>query len=226
VYELDSSQREEIFRFVSEVNGIKEIIGYADTVGTVSYNRNLSRLRALYVYLCLSSRIKPDQSYSYRGEEFFQSPALSLNRKVEIVGYKFLSQPAIDIRTHVELVDSFDVENINFIPDRDILTPESNSSIPQLIRKIKSYQNAHFDIVGHVNYQSRRDSAFLRQLYELSEARAKVIYQILVENGIPEGQLTHKGVGNSQPLIRDPKNDQEKMKNMRVQILVYRFVRK
>jgi len=32
--------------------------------------------------------------------------------------------------------------------------------------------------------------------------------------------MTHKGVGNSQIVFKDPKNDQEKRKNMRVEILI------
>lgn len=110
------------------------------------------------------------------------------------------------------------------MPDRPIITPESINSIPQLIQKIKSYKDAHFDIIGHVNYQSNRDYGFLQELYKLSEARAKVIYDILAENGISESFLKFRGVGNSQPLIKVPKNDQEKMKNMRVQIIVYKIV--
>lgn len=61
------------------------------------------------------------------------------------------------------------------MPDRPIITPESINAIPQLLQKIKSYKNGHFEIIGHVNYQSKRDEGFLQELYKLSEARAKVI---------------------------------------------------
>ena len=33
--------------------------------------------------------------------------------------------------------------------------------------------------------------------------------------------MTYKGVGNSQMVYKDPKNDEEKRKNMRVEILIY-----
>ena len=123
-----------------------------------------------------------------------------------------------------ERIDSFEASNINFMPDRPVLTPESINSIPRFVMKIKSYRNAHFDIVGHVNYQSDRDKDFLLELFKLSEERAKVISERLIQNGVPEILLKYRGVGNSQPLIKDPKNNQEKMKNMRVQIIVFKTV--
>src|SRR5689334_128021 len=71
-YMPDSSQTQELVNFLSHVDGITTIIGYADTVGTISYNRNLSRLRALSVYQIISKQQTVDVSYSFKGEEFQQ----------------------------------------------------------------------------------------------------------------------------------------------------------
>lgn len=226
LHKPDSSQVNKIISFISSINGVKDIIGYTDTVGTIVYNRNLSRLRALSVYQIVSSRIRLEGAYSFKGEEFPRNSDLSLNRKVEIIGYKFVNRRDPKFGIHDEVVDSFNIENINFIPDRAILTPESIGSILRLVRKIKSYRAAYFQIIGHVNYQSKRDSSYLEDLYKLSEERAKVIYQILIENDVDKSFLKYKGVGNSQPLIKNPKNDEERMKNMRVQILVFGSARK
>ncbi|MEO5593431.1 MAG: OmpA family protein [Chitinophagaceae bacterium] len=211
---------------MSSIDGVKDIIGYADTVGKISYNKNLSQLRALNVFQIISPLINPKPSYSCKGEEFPQINRLELNRKVEICAYKFIDKPVPDLAAYVEVIDSFDIPNINFMPDRAILTAESIGSIPHLVQKVKSYRDAHFEIIGHVNYQSKRNSSFLQDIYKLSKERANAIYEILIENGISKSLLKFKGVGNSRPLIIDPKNDEERMKNMRVQILAFASVKK
>lgn len=54
----------------------------------------------------------------------------------------------------------------------------------------------------------------------LSEERAKTIYDFLIERGVPFQSMTFKGVGNSQMIFNNPKNDEEKRRNMRVEILI------
>ena len=117
-------------------------------------------------------------------------------------------------------MDSFDIENVNFLPDKPIITPESLGSVPSLISQLRSYHGAHFEIVGHVNYQSKKDQAYLRDLFKFSEDRAKVIFELLLEYGFSKESLRYKGVGNSQPLIHFPRSDEERKRNMRVQIIV------
>lgn len=215
---LDSGQTRAIADFAASVTAVSAITGYADTVGTTVYNRNLSRLRAYAVYKMIGQYIIPRQLPTYRGEEFLQSTGPKANRRVEIAALR-LTGPAQTLKEPVVL-DSFDIENIRFVADQPIVTPESLSEVPQLVRRIKGYSHARFEIVGHVNYQSRKDTAFLRDLFKLSEQRARVIDQLLMENGIPEKLIRYKGVGNTRPLIPAPANDDERMKNMRVQVIV------
>jgi outer membrane protein OmpA-like peptidoglycan-associated protein len=51
-----------------------------------------------------------------------------------------------------------------------------------------------------------------------------VIKDLLVENGIPVDHIKHRGVGNTQPIYPDPTNDEERKKNMRVEVIVYKCV--
>lgn len=225
-YKLDATQAQNIINFANSVTGFKDVIGYADTVGTVVYNQNLSRMRALSVYNIIAKHSRPERLYSFKGEQFPQDSALWLNRKVEVTAYIIQNRHSDTALLDEQLIDSFNIETINFVPDQAILTPESLGEIPHLVQKIKAYRASHFDIIGHVNYQSKSDRSALQDLYKLSEQRAKVIFDILVENGIPNSVLKYIGVGNSRPLILNPKNDEERMKNMRVQILVFASVSK
>jgi len=212
---LDSNQTKNIESFVLSIGKVEEVAGFADTIGSVQSNRSLSRLRANSVWESIGS--DPQVVVTFHGEEFIHSPELSVNRKVQISARK---RNPMSVYPKFSVVDSFDIENINFIADKSIITAESMNSIPTLIRKLRSYQGAHFDIIGHVNYQSKKDQAFLRDLFKLSEDRAKVIFALLLDNGFSKESLNYKGVGNSRPLIPAPRNDEERKRNMRVQIIV------
>jgi outer membrane protein OmpA-like peptidoglycan-associated protein len=211
VFETDSSQARQIKDFAAAVAGISRITGYTDSIGTEEYNLNLSKQRARSVAYILKHDL-PDKLIDYKGEAFVRSNDLSKNRIVEINGYV----------TENQIIDIFDVDNIFFVPDKPIITPESLPYVQTLVRRLKTYKNAYFELVGHVNYQSKHSSSFLKDLFKLSEQRANVINDLLVENGIPADHIQHRGVGNTQPIYPDPANDEQRRKNMRVEVIVYK----
>jgi hypothetical protein len=97
----------------------------------------------------------PEKLVEYKGEAFVRSNDLSKNRVAEIHGY-VAENPIVDI---------FTVENIFFVPDKPIITPESFPYVQALVRRLKAYGNSCFDLVGHVNYQSRHPSSFLKESF-------------------------------------------------------------
>lgn len=221
ISELDSSQVRNIIDFTSSIRSVKQVIGYADSVGSIEFNRNLSRLRAVNTYKVLQQlNLDSDNKPSFVGEEFNQKLELQSNRKVEIIAQKLKNSSSLYNDQHNSVVETFDLENVYFVPDKPIITQESIPYVQELTRKLKTYREVHFEIIGHVNYQSKKDSEFLKDLFKLSEERAKVIYELLIENGMAPEKLKYQGVGNSKPIFKDPNNDEERKGNMRVQIVV------
>jgi outer membrane protein OmpA-like peptidoglycan-associated protein len=221
-YTIDSNQKKQLVDFISSGIVIKNITGYADTTGTISYNRMLSEKRAITVALfCGLSKSQLQKTVSFKGEEHDQNPELYKNRRVEItatVKEKHFTRPSA-----LSVIESLNIDNIYFLPDQAIIADESLPYVNELAQLLKNnYKTEHFEIIGHVNYQSNKDSTHLQDLYWLSERRAKAIYLYLIKNGIPAERMTFKGVGNSQPLIKNPINDEEKRKNMRVQVQILR----
>jgi outer membrane protein OmpA-like peptidoglycan-associated protein len=222
-FELDTQQSNRIKDFVSSYPAITKISGYADTVGTSTYNLALSRSRAFSIYAIIKSYTDvPDTNIvAYYGESI-EFSELSMNRFVQVQAIK----PPSQIPKNTKAPDNSDntreinLENLYFLPDKPVLSQESVPYIEELANQLKAFPAGNFEIVGHVNYQSRLDSTHLRDLYELSKLRAKAVYDYLVEFGIPATQITYKGVGNSQPVFASPKNDSEKKKNMRVQVII------
>lgn len=238
-FDLDTRQLDTIQRFLLAYPDITSIRGYADTTGPYSYNLALSKKRAFSVYNAVkgrSSSVKTNIVNYYGGSNSLRE--LWMNRRVELGAHKSASQSkekdAISQRSDTTLVtvDSvyerrdtlrvINLQDLYFYPDRAILTNESFPYLQELAEQLKAYPSATFDIIGHINYQSRLDSTHLKDLYRLSEQRAKAVYDYLTEHGIPAAKMKYKGVGNSQPLIAAPRNDDERRKNMRVQVIIIR----
>ncbi|HUR10022.1 MAG TPA: OmpA family protein [Flavitalea sp.] len=221
-YTLDTIQYNRLVRFAADYQ-IKLIVGYADSNGTTSYNYSLSKKRAYAVYSAVNNKELIDDSkvILVKGEST-ENLELWKNRRVQITGHqvpvKELSRDTM-IRSD-NVIRVYNLEYVYFIPDEAIVTQESISYIKQLAEILKTYKTETFEIVGHINYQSRFDSTHLTDIYKLSERRAKAIYDYLVEYGIPATRMTKKGVGNSQPIFPSPRNDEERKKNMRVQIII------
>lgn len=228
---LDIHQLKMLKDFASNYH-IKTIKGYADTTGEKNYNLALSRKRAYSVYAVLSkNRDSTNKVDLFSLGENDEKPELWENRRVEVIGTAIrgnVSGPGIPERDPTSdttgkvsrVLRDFNLEYVYFIPDQAVITQESWASLQELAAILKTYQTETFEIVGHINYQSRFDSTHLTDIYDLSKRRAKLVYDFLVGQGIQPSRMTYRGVGNSEPIYPRPVNDEERRKNMRVQIII------
>ena len=226
-FELDTSQFGTIKDFLAVCPIITHITGYADNTGTTTYNLALSKRRAYAIYNAIKANVDSLKSniVTFYGESE-ELPKQWMNRRVQICGYK-LPAPAQALENSKapntrDTISVINLDNIYFYPDKPILLQESVPYLQELAQQLKNVPAGALEIIGHVNYQSQLDSMHLRDLYLLSELRAKAVYDYLLELGIPATRMRYKGVGNSQPLFVSPKNEEEKRKNMRVQVIIMR----
>lgn len=127
------------------------------------------------------------------------------------------------VDTKDSVIEVLELENVFFVPDKPIIVQQSIPYVNLLATRLKLYKDVRFEIVGHVNFQGLKTREIMAMdLFKLSEQRAKVIYDLLVDNGISADKLKFRGVGNSQPVFADPQNDDERKRNMRVQVFVIR----
>ncbi len=221
-YRVDSGQYYRFISFLNNITSVKSVAGYADTVGKKSYNYQLSKKRADEVVAIISGRhVTMSSKPAYLGEDHPQAKRLFENRRVEVLGEMQNQPPGTTTAEKNEVISRIILNNIYFVPDRAQITEESLPYIDELANQLKTaYKSNDFEIVGHVNYQGNRDSAHLQDLYWLSERRARTVYNLLIEKGIPSSKMFYKGVGNSQPVIANPSNEDEQRKNMRVEVII------
>jgi outer membrane protein OmpA-like peptidoglycan-associated protein len=216
----DTAQQKAFKTFLQQVQRVKAITGFADTIGRKAYNLALAQKRAAHL-LALVPQTLHNQTVVRAEGETSAFGELWQNRRVDVVAA--IAAPLVDsVKAPADTIATLNAENILFIPDQPILTEPSLQYVAQLAAQLKQFKTEKFLIIGHVNYPSRLPAERLKDLYELSEARARVVYNLLIQHGIDASRLTYKGVGNSQPIYAEPINDDQKRKNMRVQVVILR----
>lgn len=106
------------------------------------------------------------------------------------------------------------LRNIFFDVNAATLKPESKAEIEKLVQFLKSNPTAKIEIGGHTD---NTGTAQANQI--LSEARAKTLYDALLQNGIDASRLTYKGYGATKP-IADNASDIGRAQNRRTEVRI------
>ncbi len=112
---------------------------------------------------------------------------------------------------------SMQIEEIEFHPGTSDFMPTSESKLRRLKDFMALNSEVKIEIQGHV-FSMDNNNSFAGQ--KLSEARAKRVYNYLVENGINKERMTTIGFGNTKPIFPKPKLAYEEQMNRRVEIKV------
>jgi len=122
----------------------------------------------------------------------------------------------------IEVGQNVIFDNILFIGNQAKFTNESFPVLEALAATLKLNPNLEIEIDGHVNcpknmYDCEKMEDFN---YKLSVARAKAVFDYLIEQGIEKTRLSYKGFGSSQMLYPDAKSEEKMRLNRRVEIVV------
>jgi outer membrane protein OmpA-like peptidoglycan-associated protein len=176
-----------------------EIGAHTDAVGTTAYNLDLSQRRAdaLKAYL-IKKGIAADRLLSKGyGESQIK------NRCKDGVNCTD-AENAVNRRTEFKVVghqgfkvgDVIKVADIHYEMNKDILDMKRSSGLQEIIQILKKNEisleiRSHTDSKGTSEYN-----------LELSERRAKAVYDYLVQSGISKHRLKYKGYGETMLINR------------------------
>lgn len=165
----------------------------------------------------------------YNGSDFYFTidRAAKLDIKCDAPGYFFNDrQEPISSGSDHELViylqpvgegKTFKIEEIEFIPG----SSEFLSSADLKLKRLKDFlvlnSGVKIEIQGHV-FAAGEETSFAAM--RLSEARAKRVYNYLVDAGISKDRMTHKGYGGTMTIYAKPKFAYEEQANRRVEIKI------
>ncbi|MCB0396050.1 MAG: OmpA family protein [Flavobacteriales bacterium] len=217
-----------------------KIVGYCDSIGSMNSNMELSIRRATSI-----SQVLKDLGVTVpimtdgKGElmpvaDNGTDQGKAQNRRAEVI---FIRRPPVVVTTPPDtvkevleevpepettgpLVFSEDAEvkagqrlklkNVNFVGGQAIPLPESEPTLKELVRFMKKHPTVKILIEGHVCCAND---------YNLSVARAKMVFKYLSKHGINEDRMYCKGYGNTRPLVRGF-TEAANIMNRRVEVVV------
>ncbi|HZV70592.1 MAG TPA: OmpA family protein [Saprospiraceae bacterium] len=109
------------------------------------------------------------------------------------------------------------LENIFFSTGSAALLPESGAELNKLYQTLLTNPGMNIELRGHTDNVGSDESNM-----QLSEARAKSVYQYLVDRGINASRLSFKGFGETQPVAGNETEDGRRQ-NRRTEFFVSRI---
>ena len=204
------------------------IYGFCDDRGSNSYNLELSQNRADAIKKIFSGFNVDDNLISNvdgKGEVLLRviySDNLNimrgLNRKVEInIVYKAtIPEETVKVEKEIGFLnknlavgDKITLENILFKTGYSYIVKESTPVLEMMAEALRKRDDIYFTIEGHVCCTKNGRDAIDRKTGKrnLSLARAKYIYNYLVEKGVKRNRMRYVGLKNKYPLGKATKFD-------------------
>ena len=120
---------------------------------------------------------------------------------------------AVD-RDGCEVQIVIELPNVNFEFDRSNLLPESTAILDRAVGLLSEHSGLKVEVAGHTDSRGAEDYN-----ERLSDARAKVVYEYLIANGIDAERLTWRGYGESMP-IDSNETDEGRAENRRTELRI------
>lgn len=195
------------------------LVGYCDDKGSKGYNDTLSRKRADFVQTLLEKKGYHTAKVSFlagngkvgllNAKNIEEQRAQ--NRRVDIVVLQedSIVKQAISSLQNFAIGDKFVLEDIFFENNKSILMEESFPALERVAKLIYDRPNYNFAILGHIccNPPGNDVKDLKTGRYNLSLARARVVYDYLVKKGIDQKRLSYKGLMANFPLGKGEKAD-------------------
>ena len=227
VYDLTKTETTRLQKFLSantKEDVLKiEIYGFCDDRGSNNYNLELSQNRANAIKTIFGeASFFPEKIVTVDGrgelllnivDETDPSVIRALNRRVDIV----ISYPEVEKETEVIKKEENKIllDNVLFITGYSYLTMGSKRVLNNVAEKLKK-ESFSFVIQGHVCCTEGESDAVDRKTNKknLSIARAKFVYDFLLEKGISKDRMSYEGLAHKFPLGGSEDKDR------RVEILI------
>jgi outer membrane protein OmpA-like peptidoglycan-associated protein len=193
------------------------IKGYTNSVGSETYNLELSRKRAENV----KAALREFTIISSNGFGELNSEAAN-NRRVDVLIHFKKDHIAVEGEIREEPVkikvaeptlanliapkigDKITLEGIRFYADRDIIMDESRDALTELVTFLVDNPSVKFKLIGHIccgnNDNPGHDLMNIRTgKKNLSEARARALHNFLAKKGIDTKRMNYIGMAFRKP---------------------------
>lgn len=120
----------------------------------------------------------------------------------------------------IEIGTVFNFEDILFVTNKPILMPDYQDALPRLLRMVQIADKYKLEIQGHVNYPNRPPQQRGTFFYDLSEQRARKVYNYLLVNGVDSSRLEWNAYSNWNMMYPNARHENQMRFNRRVAVRV------
>ncbi|MCU0444709.1 MAG: OmpA family protein [Microscillaceae bacterium] len=135
-------------------------------------------------------------------------------QKNQEIIHKYINDSFKEIPKLTGKGDIFVLKNVIFTSGSTTLSTPAKQELDDLIAHLKKYQDLKGEIGGHTD--NIGDSRYNQQI---SEQRARVVFDYLVSKGIAASRLTYRGYGDSRPAFPND-IEENRAKNRRIEFKV------
>jgi len=246
-YDIPDSSLLKLAKIINQKNIDRVLLeGHCDSVGSKEYNIILSNNRANEIKKLLvqngisKTAIKTcigfgkEKPLNKNATEFERQ----LNRRVVVTVFESEnSQPYSEPKPlltnnnpnikkyELSVGKSIVLENLLFVPGKHIIKDESKAILEELFELMHENPKLEIEIQGHVCCTIDEPDGFDwdEGTHNLSENRAKAVYQFLTKKGINGNRMIFKGYGGSQKINEDESTEELKAENRRVEFKVLKM---
>lgn len=106
------------------------------------------------------------------------------------------------------------LKNTTFIPDQSTLNPDSHMELDSIAQFLKNNKEIQVEIRSHTHGWCDHAKA-----NQLTEARARLLYDYFVSQGVSPARIQYKGLGKTQP-VADNKTLEGRALNQRIELKI------
>ena len=227
-----------------------DLISYTDYLGSEKFNKQLSIYRSreirsrLVQYGLNTAILGVVKGKGITGQKLQTSAGIQENRRTDVIITKNTSTlnagvretkkelsenlkqiEEVELKSQIEsasIGDQLILSNMTFLPGQHFLTKSSLAAYDELFQTIKQNPELKIKIEGHICCKIDNEDGLdlATNKFNLSEARAKYIYDILIKDGISPKHLSYEGFARNNPLFPLERTEEEKTANRRVEIRI------
>jgi len=200
------------FGKIDDEDGLKQILTYNEADERMLVGKSHEPKPTYYMVFVTSYRdgIKPEryESAIQKGSAL----ALVVVAAPEVLEQKMTFVNADAMKSEIQQTGKVALYGIYFDTGKDVLKPESQPTINEIVKLMKNDSSLHTHVVGHTDNQGKLDANL-----DLSRRRAASVVRALTSQGVSADRLDSFGCGVYAPVASN-ETEEGRAKNRRVEL--------
>lgn len=131
------------------------------------------------------------------------------------------AEPELQNLEKLEVNQTIEIRNLLFVGGSAEFLPESIPVLDELYKVLASNPGMRVGLEGHICCGRSRNNGVVNPKlfgFDVSNDRAKAVYDYLINKGIAPGRLEYSGFGFARPIVFPERTEEDRKRNRRVEV--------